>query len=413
MKGLVEKAVDAASRVVVGILSHCERLNGAWQSCFVAGRPPGLPHSSGCDTMGQTLRCSGLARTSAAHSTRSRSCSEPDVIRRETRHIYLVDQQSGFLQASPAAERRPTRTHICRYQRWMGQILRCSGLARMSAVHSISRRFWRFIPLIAVVIALGCAPARKIDVPRQVAVSLPPSDITAEVNHQRALLRWKTNRGDLMIKGYNIYLDSRDTASDTTGLQIDRQTLLADDIYPGDTDPATDFETFVASDLQDGITYFAAVTTVYPDGTESEPSNTIRFICHPRGEFELAQRYSGEIDGFSFGRATYVPTDDLDNCIYYARIKGQDFLLSPSRLDNVLRRVEFFHSDITSVDDRAERPRGQGVDKIAVTAGDGCLLKTVDGEYAKLVVKALEGSGDDRIVRIKYSFMPVPNLLDF
>jgi hypothetical protein len=286
-------------------------------------------------------------------------------------------------------------------------------LDRVMSAHMYLRRFARLILLTAIIVALGCAPARKIDVPERVTALSHPSDLTAEVNHQSLFLRWKTNRSNLLIKGYNIYLDSSNAASDTTGFQINGLTLLADDIYPGDTDPATDFETYTASDLQDGLTYYAAVTIVYPDGAESGPSNTVSFICHPRGEFELAQRYSGEMDGFSFGRATHVPTDDLDNFIYYARIKGQDFLLSPSRLDNVLRRVEFFHADITSIDERVERPHRQGADKIAVTAGDGCLLRMEGGEYAKLVVKALDGSGDDRVVRIEYSFMPVPNLLDF
>ncbi len=263
------------------------------------------------------------------------------------------------------------------------------------------------------VIVLSCGTARKSDISENVTVSKHPTMLTADVNHESVLLKWKTNRDDLLIKGYNIYLDSRAARDDTMGLQIDKMTLVIGDVYPGDTDPSTDYETFAASDLKDGVTYFAAVTTVFADGTESEPSNTVRFICHPRGEFRLAQSYSGENDGYSLGQAKYVPTDDLDNYIYYAIINGKDFLLSPSRINDVLRKVEFFKSGLKSVDDKIKRPNGQGTEKIAITAGDGCVLRTADGSYAKLIVKDFEGSGKDRVVRIEYSFMPVPNLLDF
>jgi hypothetical protein len=215
--------------------------------------------------------------------------------------------------------------------------------------------------------------------------------------------------------GYNVYISEKrvlSTAGSVPTVAADIRPFNAD-TYPGDTDPATDYETFEAGELNDGVLYYAAVTIVYPDGAESAPSNMVEFVCHPSGDFSLKLRYSGDRDGYSFGKMDYVASDDIENHIYYGRIDGDDYLLSPSRLDDVLQSVRFYPLEIETVSDPFDCPPGPGADKIKIEKGKSCLLKTEAGQYAKIIVKGFSGSGGDREVNLKYSFMPTSGYTDF
>ena len=267
--------------------------------------------------------------------------------------------------------------------------------------------------LFAFAILSSCGPSRKAGIDISKYKSVYPTELTTEVNSGHASLRWRTNRGDAPIQGYNIYISKKKVV-------IADDTRIADGIkpfnigaYPGDTDPATDYETFQAKDLKDGVVYYAAVTIVYSGKQQSRPSNMIEFVCHPHGQFTLRQSFSGEHDGYSFSKADYVPTDDLENHIYYTQIKGEDYLLSPSRLDDVLKSVRFFPLKIKSIDDRFNPPTGGGSDKIRIKKGDGCLLKTDTGQFAKIIVKGFSQSGKEREVALEYSFMPIAGRTDF
>ena len=269
--------------------------------------------------------------------------------------------------------------------------------------------------MTTVFVICSCGPSRQpaVDISRYEGVF--PTELTAEVGHEQSKLRWRSNRGSAPIMGYNIYLSENrvlDSGS-SSAILVEGLSPVNTRAYPGDTDPSTDYETFIATDLVDGVTYYATVTVVYSGGAESPPSKMIEFVCHTSGEFSLKQRYSGERDGYSFSRSAYVASDDLDNYIYYAQIGEEDYLLSPSRLDDVLKSVKFFPSSITTIKDRFQPPTGQGADKIKIRKGDGCLLLTEAGQYAKIIVNDLSGSGNEREVSLEYSFMPAPGYTDF
>lgn len=271
------------------------------------------------------------------------------------------------------------------------------------------------VMMTTVFVICSCGPSRQPAVDISKYEEVFPTELTAEVGHEQSKLRWRTNRGDAPIMGYNIYLSENRAlnAGSSPGILTEGINPFNIDVYPGDTDPSTDYETFIATDLIDGITYYAAVTIVYSGGVESSLSNMIDFICHPSGEFSLKQRYSGEREGYSLSRSGYVASDDLDNYIYYVQIGGDDYLLSPSRLDDVLKSVKFYPLRIMTIEDRFEPPTGPGVDKIKIHRGDGCLLRTDAGQFAKIIVKDFFGSGNEREVSLEYSFMPAPGYTDF
>jgi hypothetical protein len=269
--------------------------------------------------------------------------------------------------------------------------------------------------MTTVFVICSCGPSRQPAVDISKYEGIFPTELTAEVRHEQSKLRWRTNRGDAPIMGYNLYLSENKAldSGSTSGTLAEGISPVNTGAYPGDKDPSTDYETFLAADLIDGVTYYAAVTIVYLGGEESPPSNMIEFVCHPSGEFSLKQRYSGERDGYSFSRADYVASDDLENHIYYVQIREDDYLLSPSRLDNILKSVKFYPLRIKTIEDRFDPPTGPGANKIKIHKGDGCLLRTKAGQYAKIIVKNFSGSGNEREVSLEYSFMPAPGYTDF
>jgi hypothetical protein len=275
---------------------------------------------------------------------------------------------------------------------------------------------YRLICLIVVGFALllsSCAPRQQGEVEISKYAKVAPTDLSVDVNHNYALLRWKTNRGDDPIMGYDIYIArGNPVASDGATIAAGVKPFN-DDVYPGDTDPQIDYETFEAKDLEDGVEYFAAVTIIFPGDRMSRPSNVVKFICHPHGKITLGRSYSGDHDGYSFEDQEYVATDALGNQIYFTQIKDEDYLASPSRLDDILPSIRFFASNIRALDDPITAPSGSGADKIAIKAGTGCILRTASGQYCKIVVRGFTGTGDDRAVALEYSYMSVPGNTDF
>lgn len=260
---------------------------------------------------------------------------------------------------------------------------------------------------------LSCAPSKQIDIDVTKYTNVFPTDLRADVNHNYALLAWNTNRNDASIKGYNVYISTSNPVDPGGTAIVADMRPYHEDIYPGDTDPEIEMETFPAENLEDGVEYYAAVTIVFTGDRESWPSNAIKFVCHPQGEITLGRSFSGDNDGFSFIAQEYVATDALENQIYFTQIQGEDYLASPSRIDAILPSISFFPSSINDLKDRVSEPRGAGEDKIKVVKGGSCLLRTSSGQYSKIIVKGFSGTGDSRKINLDYSFMPMPGNLDF
>lgn len=271
------------------------------------------------------------------------------------------------------------------------------------------------VSMLAASTMNSCGPSRQPVIETERPEVLFPTNLTVEAHHERASLSWRTNRSDVPIQGYNIYIGEDEVTGG--GEYSPKLSSVAapfnSGIYPGDTNPSTDYETFEASGLTDGVHYYAAVTMVFADGRETRPSNMVEFVCHPSGTFSLRQSYSGERDGYSLSQSRSVRTDDLGNQIYYAQIEGEDYLLSPSRLDDVFQSVKFHPLSLESISDGFAAPKGPGSDKIGIDKGDTCLLETQSGQYAKILVRDFSGSGKDREVHLEYSFMPIPGYTDF
>ena len=107
--------------------------------------------------------------------------------------------------------------------------------------------------------------------------------------------------------------------------------------FPGDTNPDDGVEHFTAEGLQNGVTYYVTIRTVYPDGTLSPPSREVGVVCNPRGEVEISIRYESEHDGYSFAGDRYVRADTDENDLYFFSKDGIDYIASPDRLDGFLK----------------------------------------------------------------------------
>ena len=236
----------------------------------------------------------------------------------------------------------------------------------------------KLLPFL-ILLAAGCGPQQ----PGQETVrTVYPAGLSVEVNDASMTLSWK-KMGKGPISGYNIYISREPLVAkypDTTiASTVETYNVTP---FPGDTNPEDEIEYFDATKLDNGVKYFVSVRVVYPDRSVSKPSNEVIAVCGPRGEIELAIRFNGEHDGFSFEENQYVNADGISNDLYFFSKDGVDYLASPKRLDGFI-----------NVDDQ-----------VFVGVGNWVLLKCASGSYALVKVLGFSGAGADRLVRLSYAY---------
>jgi hypothetical protein len=269
-----------------------------------------------------------------------------------------------------------------------------------------------FVP---VLIAAGCAPSHRGGLP---AVSeCAPTNLEAKSNDRTLSLKWNTNcPDDKLLSGYNIYLleSPLDSQYYTTTLPTKLKPYNHTP-YPGDTDPASDYETMTITNLDNGREFFITVRTVFPDNSMTVSSNEVGIMCRPEGAFELAFRYSGLDDGFSFKSGESVRADSDENDIYFFHKDGFDFIASPKRLNGFIRDSKFY--SLGKTEDIYQYPELTldipAVEKIPVIPGESYIVGTADGNYAKIRIEDAFGENKERRLKIYYIYQTVKGLMRF
>jgi hypothetical protein len=275
---------------------------------------------------------------------------------------------------------------------------------------------------LALLIIIQCAPPSKMEKPSEegkITISTPcsPSGLTVKPDDQKIFLRWETNCAEaVLLSGYNIYILNKPlepkyfTAPPPSSIKPHNPVP-----YPGDTDPESKFETMTVENLENGKEYYITVRSVYPDGGTSGSSNEVNIICRPEGTFDLAFRYAELNDGFSFALKKAVRADASANDIYFFQKDGFDFIASPDRLNGFLRKSQIF--SLGKTENIYQYPKFNldtpSADKLPVLAGESYLIKTADGNFAKIRIDSMSGEGKDRILKISYIYQTVKGLIRF
>ncbi len=279
----------------------------------------------------------------------------------------------------------------------------------------------RLLPLLLLIlIVVQCAPKRKVFTEEGELTKPPPCTperLIARAGYKKVILRWDTNcpRG-VILSGYNIYLITDEvTEEDLRSNYGNRLRPYNAEPYPGDTEAEGQSETMTIDNLQDGKEFYFSVRTVFPDGTMSEFSNLANAVCRPEGEFVLAYRYSGTNDGFSFSKGKAVRADASANDIYFFQKDGIDFIASPARLNGFLRKSQFFSLGKTS--DIYQHPKFEidipPEERLPVMPGESYLIKTADGNFAKIRIEQIAGQEKERTLRIRYIYQTIKGLIRF
>ncbi len=268
----------------------------------------------------------------------------------------------------------------------------------------------RYSPLLILFVLLtmsGCAPRKQA--PSEARYDRHPFGIAAEVDDAMMVVSWKT-AGQGLISGYNIYISEEPLLSDSDELPPGAEPHNRT-VYAGDTDPHDEIEHYEASGLENGVLYYVHVRVVYPDRTLSPPTEEITAVCGPRGEIELAVRYQGKPDGFSFLRDDYVDADDVANDLYYFHRDGRDFLVAPSELGGFQRanrfRVLRVKGDLDQVskDLPAQGPRPSD-SRVEIARGDWIWIITPEEYHALVRIDGFTGTDEVPRVRLFYAFVP-------
>nr|MBN2276127.1 hypothetical protein [candidate division Zixibacteria bacterium] len=244
-----------------------------------------------------------------------------------------------------------------------------------------------------------------------------PENLTIKPESGKMTLMWDPNCDDsIMISGYNIYLRPKSIFERYGSAGLPRSIKpYNENPYPGDTDPDNEFETMIIEDANNGEEYFVSVRTVFPDGSVSKSSNEVAVIPRPEGEFSLAFRYSDTTDGFSFKLGNYVRADGELNDLYFFSKDGVDYIASPHRLNGFLRQTEFYSlgktKDIYQYNHlELDIP---AVEKMPIMLGESYLARTADGNYVMLRIEDIRGQDRERILRIKYIYQTIKDLMRF
>ncbi len=260
---------------------------------------------------------------------------------------------------------------------------------------------------LLVLSLIGCGPPEPAG---EQPGSCVPSAVTVESGDGSMKVGWRLHCNS-MISGYNIYISpsSLQAYADTGTIPEETHNTT---VYPGDTDPDDPTVYYEAGGLENGVLYQVAVRVMFADRTLSPPSKPIPAICGPSGEFDLAARYSGEEDGFSFILGRHVRADDLSNDLYTYSRNGVHYLASPSRLDGFLRATRFSKQP-ENWDLRKEILSGRALgnspteERLPIREGDLIWMTTPENHHVQLEVIALSGDNNKSTVRLRYVYLPV------
>ncbi len=262
---------------------------------------------------------------------------------------------------------------------------------------------------------ISCGPPRQIG--RPAITECAPTNLTVQSNDSTLYLKWNTDfPDDKVLSGYYVYLQESPIYDTYNRVILPKKIKPHNRTpYPGDTDPENSFETMTINNLANGIEYYVSVRTVFPDNTFTVSSNEVPIMCRPEGEFELAFRYTGTNDGFSFKTGQSVRADGELNDIYFYHKDGFDFIASPNRLNGFIRDSRFYSLGKTK--DVYLYPEleldFEPVEKIPVIVGESYLVLTADGTYAKIRIEEASGENKERKLKIKYIYQTVNGLMRF
>jgi hypothetical protein len=269
------------------------------------------------------------------------------------------------------------------------------------------------IGFLFIVLLAGCA--QKVQL-KSFGAECAPSDLEVTANNQTLFLKWDTNcPKDKLLSGYYIYLQPKSIADYRNQPPPRGVKPLNHDPYPGDTDPEDGWETMRIEHLDNGVEYYVTVRAVYPDKTVSIASNEVAAMPRPEGEFVLAYRYAALNDGFSFADGESVRADGELNDLYFYHKDGIDYIASPNRLNGFLRKSQFYSLGKTkSIYQYPELKLDiPPVEKIPALVGESYLIKTADGNFAKIRIEQATGENKERVLKIKYIYQTNKNQMSF
>ncbi len=264
-----------------------------------------------------------------------------------------------------------------------------------------------------LVLFSGCAKKFRL---RTVGDECAPTNLVVKSNDHTLFLKWNTNcPRETLLSGYYIYLEDKPIYAYHNQLPPRGAKPYNHVPYPGDTDPEDRWETMEVNNLNNGVEYYVSVRALYPDRTVSVSSNEVAAMCRPEGEFELAYRYADLDDGFSFADGISVRADGETNDLYFYNKDGFDFIASPHRLNGFLRKSLFYSlgktKDIYQYPDLdLDVPP---VEKMPVLEGESYLIKTADGNFAKIRLEKISGENKERRMKIKYIYQTNKGLMRF
>jgi len=267
----------------------------------------------------------------------------------------------------------------------------------------------------SVLLIIGCGPPRQIG--RPAITECAPTNLTVQPDDSTLYLKWDINCPEnKVLSGYYVYLEKSPIFEKYSEVVLPKKIEPYNRTpYPGDTDPEDSFETMTINNLANGVEYYVSVRTVFPDKTITVSSNEVPVMCRPEGEFELAFRYAGKNDGFSFKTGQSVRADGELNDIYFYHKDGFDFIASPKRLNGFIRDSKFYSLGKTK--DIYQYPEleldFEPVEKIPVNVGESYLVLTADGNYAKIRIEEASGKNKERKLKIKYIYQTVAGLMRF
>ncbi|PKK82805.1 MAG: hypothetical protein CVT49_11470 [candidate division Zixibacteria bacterium HGW-Zixibacteria-1] len=270
--------------------------------------------------------------------------------------------------------------------------------------------------ILILALSVGCgAPPQKIT--KLIPTECTPMNLTVQPNDRQLYLKWNTDCPDsILLSGYYIYISDKPLYEKYGQGKPPRSPKPFNDaVYPGDTDPEDKFETITIDNLDNGVEYYVSVRTVLADQSVSMSSNEVGIICRPEGEFILAFRYSDLNDGFSFALGTAIRADGEENDLYFYSKDGVDYIASPHRLNGFLRKSDFYSLGKTK--DIYQYPEFTldipPVDRMPVREGESYLVKTAEGNFAKMRIEGIAGEGKSRAMKIRYIYQTIPGLMRF